>query len=335
MGRAVGRLPVRSRILLGLSFLAAGCGVVAAQRPAPPTVPLLASLPAGKAPVLLAMAPDGKRVYGASADGKLTVIDTQARAVVATLSVSPFTSGIAVSPDGGQVYVTNLFGGDVAVLDTARGALGASLPLISSLRRGGYGRIAVAPDGSALYVANQGNRMMTRVDPRGGGPMAITPDMAPVDLAFAAGGRRLLLAGCKNMCVPGAVIPLEVASGDLGSTVFAGSRPYRVLASADGARVYLANLGGATVSVLDGASLAHLADVPVPSSPTSLALSPDGRRLYVASDDTGVVSAIDTTGNTVVGSARVGRQAREVVASPDGSQLWVSTETNVVLIASP
>lgn len=324
---------MRLEALMALALCLSGCGAVATRvGPVAPSAPLLATLPAGKAPILLALAPDGRRLYAGSADGKLTVIDTATRSAVATVDVSPFTSGIAVAADGSRVYVANLFGGSLAVLDTASNTPAKPLPLISSLQRGGYGRVAVAPDGSAVYVANQNNRMMTRVDLRSGNPTALTPDMSPVDLAFLPDGRRLLLAGCKNFCAPGAVRPFDTATGDFGSVAFAGGRPYRIVVSADGSRAYLANLGGATVSVLDGVSLAAIAQIPVSASPTSLALSRDGSRLYAAGDDTGVVSAIDTASHGVVAAGRVGTQAREVVVSPDGALLWVSTPAGIVVL---
>lgn len=322
----------RFLVLPLLGLCAASCALPAASVSTAPPVAALATVPVGKAPIYLAMAPDGSRLYAAAADGNLAVIDTSTRAAVATVAVPPFTSGIAVSPDGSRVFAANLFGGELTVLNTANNTLGPALPLISTLQRGGYGRVAVAPDGSSVYVANQTNRMFVQVNLGGGPPTALTPDMAPIDLAFTPDGQRLLLAGCKNFCAPGAVLPFTVGNGDFGRVSYVGSKPYRIVVSSDGTRAYLANLGGSTISVLETASLSEVGQVQVGAVPTALALTADGRRLYAASDDASTVTAIDTATRTVAGSARVGGGAREIAVSSDGQILFVSTAAGVVVL---
>jgi len=55
--------------------------------------------------------------------------------------------GVAVTPDGKDVYVTNLYGD--SVIDTASNAVVATVP------EGNYDMgIAVTPDGKRVYVTN-------------------------------------------------------------------------------------------------------------------------------------------------------------------------------------
>lgn len=61
-----------------------------------------------------------------------------------------------------------------------------------------------------------------------------------------------------------------------------GSLPVGVIVSSDGSRIYVANSGSNTVSVIDTATNATVATVAVGSNPVDLAVSLDGSRVYVA-----------------------------------------------------
>jgi YVTN family beta-propeller protein len=60
-------------------------------------------------------------------------------------------AGVAVTPDGGKVYVTNLFDNTVSVIATTTNkVVGRPIPV------GGFPTgVAVTPDGRKVYVANQ------------------------------------------------------------------------------------------------------------------------------------------------------------------------------------
>ena len=80
----------------------------------------------------------------------------------------------------------------------------------------------------------------------------------------------------------------------------AGSGPIGVVATTT--RVYVANFGDGTVTVLDAATRTFVDLVVVGSGPFGMALSPDGTRLYVANSGSNTVSAINTATNSVVGT---------------------------------
>ena len=73
--------------------------------------------------------------------------------VIASIPVGSSPSGVAVTPDGGKVYVTNTGTGEspgtVSVISTATDTVIATIGV-------GFGPtgIAVTPDGSKVYVAN-------------------------------------------------------------------------------------------------------------------------------------------------------------------------------------
>jgi YVTN family beta-propeller protein len=78
---------------------------------------------AGQTPVLLAIAPDGKRLYITNSGGNLTVLDLTSDPthpkLVATVPVGRSPHGVAVSPDGRYVVVANIESGDLSVVDAS------------------------------------------------------------------------------------------------------------------------------------------------------------------------------------------------------------------------
>ena len=62
-------------------------------------------------------------------------------------------------------------------------------------------------------------------------------------------------------------------------------------AAADGKHVYVSNQNDDTVSVIDTATGAVSAPIPVGAKPSGVAITPDGKHAYVANNGTGLLSA--------------------------------------------
>ena len=90
--------------------------------------------------------------------------------------------------------------------------------------------------------------------------------------------------------------------------------------------------GNGTVSVIDTATNAVVATVPVGYSPDGMAVSPDGSRVYVVNTcgasssctGNGTVSVIDTATNAVIATVPVGYSPFGVAVSPDSSRVYVA-----------
>jgi YVTN family beta-propeller protein len=116
-------------------------------------------------PIAVAVTPNGKYAYvaggvsghppTAAPTPTVFVIDTASNTVVAEVTVgevnNPYvviSTGVAITPDGKQVYVTNSFPLDtVSVIDTASNTVVATVPV-----GGNPGGVAVTPDGTRAYV---------------------------------------------------------------------------------------------------------------------------------------------------------------------------------------
>lgn len=303
-----------------------GSGLNALASPA-----VLASIPVGEGPTLLAVSPDGSTVY-AAANSKLSVIRTTTNTVVATVDIEPYPAGLALTPNGGRAFITNLFSVQLAVIDTTTDAASPPIELFADRFRGGFGRIALSPEGTTAYVANTANQVLAVVDTLKPQTDSLMMDMQPVDVAVAPNGRTVYVAGCKNFCATGTIEVLDAGSRLVTTSITVGSKPYRIALSPDGARAYTTNLGDPSVSVVDLVSGDVTATVPVPVEPTGLAVSRDAKRIFVASQPTGTITVIDSTTNAVQATIKVANDVRDVVVTPDGRRVYVSTLDAVLAV---
>ncbi len=109
-----------------------------------------------------------------------------------------------------------------------------------------------------------------------------------------------------------------------GGTVAVGASPRSVAVTPDGARAYVANNGGASVSVIATATNTVIATVAVGAGPVGVAVTPDGARAYVANYGANTVSVISTATNTVIATVAVGAGPQNVAVTPDGARAYVS-----------
>lgn len=322
------------RMIVGLVLLA-GCamrsGVVGPSAPPLPASAIVATVPVGTPPTLLAMSPDGSRLFAASS-GTLKIIRTSDHAVAATASIPAYTSGVAVTLDGARVLVDNVTGVSLTVVDAATGALQKSIPLIIEIHPGGFERIAVAPDGRRAIVANQRKEYLAVADLGGGAASESLLDLRPSDVTFSPDGRTLYVTGCRDFCTTGTVEAMDAATLRTLRSFAVGPSPYRFALSPDGTRAYTTNLAAPSLSIVDVAAGSLVATVPVGVEPTGLAVSPDGSRVYVASQMARTLTVVDAQAGTVVRTRATPTQPREVVVSRDGRRVYLSTQTDVLVL---
>lgn len=106
------------------------------------------------------------------------------------------------------------------------------------------------------------------------------------------------------------------------SSVRVGVEPWGVAVSPDGLRVYAANTGSGTVSVIavDRANYNAVitATINVGTEPYALCLTASGRKLYVANARSNTVSVIDTATNQVIRTIAVGPEPRGIAITNSG-----------------
>ena len=107
------------------------------------------SLGSGTGPVDVAVGTSGARLYVAnSTNNRVAVINTSNNTVLTTIVVGTTPRGLAISPNGANVYVACM-GSEVTVIDTASNAVSAHIAM-------GAGEapsaVAITPSGIAAYV---------------------------------------------------------------------------------------------------------------------------------------------------------------------------------------
>lgn len=91
---------------------------------------------------------------------------------------------------------------------------------------------------------------------------------------------------------------------------------------------YVTNSDVGTISVVDTASNALVAIVPVQGAPFGVATHPLGGRAYVANSSSNTLSVVDTNTNTVVANVAVGNGPYGVAVHPSGAWVYVTNSAS-------
>ena len=120
-----------------------------------------------------------------------------------------------------------------------------------------------------------------------------------------------------------------------GTIKVAEGGPQFVSFAPDGKRAYVSIFNNArtvnVVGVLDTATNAFIATIPVGVRPFALDVTPDGKKVYVPNHDSGSITVIDTATNNVINTIKVAPNPHWVDVSADGKTLYAANhESNVV-----
>jgi YVTN family beta-propeller protein len=271
-------------------------------------------------------------------DGTVSVIDTATNKVTATVDVGSGPDGVAVTPDGTKVYVTNSYYDNVSVIDTATNKVTATIPV------GRYPEgVAVTPDGTKVYVTNSYDDNVSVIDTATNKVIATIPvGRYPEGVAVTPDGTKVYVANSGNNDYTGNTVSvIDTATNKVVAKIYAGKYPYGIAVNPAGTKVYVTNHNCLKVSVIDTATNKVIATVPVGEYPYGIAVNPAGTKVYVANIGSETVSVIDAATNKVIATVPlgVGWGLNEVAVTPDGTKVYVTsgnvsiinTDTNTVI----
>jgi YVTN family beta-propeller protein len=178
----------------------------------------------------LRVSPDGSRLYVTRADGKLFVINTADRSILATVNVGPAANGLAFHPNQPILYVSSIQAGTVAAINTQTNTVQRTYTL-----GGAPQRIAVSNDGTELYAANEVSGMDVVNLSTGGLTSVALPKTgggygAGLGLALAKDGNYAYVT-MPNL---GLVQIVDVKARTIYKTIFTGGDPRNVAIAKDG-----------------------------------------------------------------------------------------------------
>ena len=238
--------------------------------------------------------------------------------VSGTVSVGYKPQGIAVTPDGSKVYVTNYGGDNVSVISTA------TKTVIGTVDVGSYPYdVAITPDGTTAYVTNHRSASVSIIDTATDTVTGtITPGDYPAGVAISPNGTRLYVTRYGN----GSLVVIDTATNTVIADVTIGASAYSssVAVTPDGTHAYVTNSGLANVSAISTATNTVVATISVGSSPFDVAISPDSTTAYVTNSGSVTVSAIDTATNTVSATITAGANPLGIDVSSDGTSVYVT-----------
>jgi YVTN family beta-propeller protein len=212
-------------------------------------------------------------------------------------------TGVAVSPDGSQVWVTDTGPqtglpslGDVSVVSTATNTVTATIKLPWTDPR----EVAFSPSGGTAYVTtsagvivfNAASHRVSGLIPGLGDPQGVT--VAPNGTVYVTNTEQNV------------VDVINPATNRVTHTIAVGQLPWQMALSPDASTLYVADPDSDAVSVVSTATNTVTGTISVTGAPTAVAVTPDGSRLWVGGDTSGNVSVIDTSDDTIVGSFAVG-----------------------------
>ncbi len=274
---------------------------------------------------------------GAGAAQRIAASAPPSAAVVATIPVESFGTGVAITPDGSRAYVA-ASGGIFAIDTRTRG-------VVAKIDTGNVPyAIAMAPDGRRAYAVDlleqqawildlTTDQVAKRVwvgEPR-------TPVLRPGIAVSADGASAYFTVSQPEQQGPGdSVRVLDTASGEIRQRGL-DFHPGAIAAGAAGGSVVVVGCHGfcsdGTLHVIDAALSKPLAEVGLPSVPGGLALSPDGTRAWVANGLAGSVSVVDLARRSVVATVPVPAEPLGVAVRPDGSLVYVTSFQGTALTA--
>lgn len=180
-----------------------------------------------------------------------------------------------------------------------------------------------------LLVANIQNDTVYRVNPESGQVIASAKvGYRPYGLALSPDGKTLAVTnwGDKSVSL------LNLASLEVQGKVDVGAHPNALAYAKDG-RLFVANAGSNTISVIEGGKVVDAIRTslvpgdPIGTTPIALTLAADGNQLFVANADNNDVAVVSIKGadSHVQGFIPTGRYPSLVRLTPDGTRLLIGT----------
>lgn len=264
------------------------------------------SIPTGRNPHELAVAPDGSKIYvGNVAENSVSVIDLKTNSEKRKITNPDFNSphGIAFTPDSRRAVVTSERAKKIVVIDATTDQVIRAI----DTDQGGTHMALINKAGTWAYFTNRESNTVSFLDLNNYRIAANVPVGQGAEGFALSPDEKEIWAGNRN---DGTLSVIDIASRKTVATIPAAA-PIRVAFTADGRHVLVPNGGASEVNVFDAVTRRKIKTIDVGQRPAGVVSAPNGNRAYVACQGSNEIQVIDTLTWTVVGKVAVGN-------GPDG-----------------
>lgn len=282
-----------------------------------------------------AFSPDNFRVIAANAgDDTLTQYFPVTSPLGSTRSATTLTPGsapvfiaVANGSAGEVAYTANPTRNTLGVIAAGTGVESTEVQLAPTAHPTA---LVVTPNGLKVYSLNSGDNTVTAVSTKDNTITAtLSVGAGPVS-AVASPDSSFVYVMSK---VAGTVAQISTVTDAITATIPVGSAPVAAAYSTRLLRLFIANQGSNSVSIIDvdprsSTKYTVLATVPVGVAPSSVAVLGDGTRAYVANSGSNSVSVIELVGNKVLRTVAVGTNPMSIAASSDSRKVIVVNQND-------
>jgi YVTN family beta-propeller protein len=282
----------------------------------------------GKEPEAIAVNPITNRIYIAnSGSGTVSVIDGATDAVT-TVPVGDLPYVVAVNRLTDKIYVAKTFSNTTTVID-------GKTNQTSILKAGVQAdAIAVGYGSNRVFMTSYEDSKVTMVDGRNESVATVDVDkhLWGITAGDAIATKRIYLTGSGSS----KLWAIDEKTNAVTS-VATGEIPCAVAVDSMAKRIYVANYGSDSVTVIDAASEDAasekvIATVQVGQRPQAVAVDSKAHRVYVANTHGDTVSVIDGTLNRVVATLKTGKAPYAIAVDREMHRAYVATMAGGVTV---
>lgn len=227
----------------------------------------------------MALSPDGDRLYASAGEaGAVDVFAVQPDGTLMldqAIATGGYPAGIALSPDGGLLWVGLFDAAEIVEVDTAALTPTRTLPTAENV----WDLLHLA-DRNELYASTLDGAVLSVIDLAGGPPIPIPVPTSPAGMARGPDGRVLVAVSGANVVaaidpadrsVPDWVHVAEDDFVDADGVPLGNSNVNALAVDPASNRLYVSRGSDNAVSVLDATTLAPLGAIPTAWYPTDVA----------------------------------------------------------------
>lgn len=258
--------------------------------------------------------------YISRADGQVAVADVATQQLAGMIGTGGRPEGVAMSFRDRRGYIANGILDVVHVVDLAARAVVANIPVAA-----GPSAVLLNPPENRLYILHPGTGAFSQVsiidtDSRSGAGTIVFADRAD-RMTMTPDGTRLFF----SHPVANVVSVVSLNSHTVVGRIATGAAPYGMAYDPGLDRLYIANSGSNSVSIINATAITPIATIALPTcqNPRNLALNAGGTHLFVSCEDNNAVVAIELATLTMA-TASVGMRPTAIEVTPDGNFVWVA-----------